>query len=72
MIAFIQFDSQLGFWSPLTFWIVVVSVILTLGFTAFVFIGGVGDLRFLLKSFDEEPSDATDDGRVVETDRHEE
>jgi hypothetical protein len=63
-IAFIRFDPSLGWWSPFTFWTVLISVGLTLGFTVAVMIGGVGDLRFLLKAMDEEPVDLTDDGRV--------
>jgi hypothetical protein len=63
-IAFIQFDPGLGWWSPFTFWTVVISVILTLGFTVAVMIGGIGDLRYLLKAMDEEPVDVADDGRV--------
>ena len=50
MLAFIQFDQSLGLWSPFTFWTVLISVILTLGFTIVIFFGGVGDLRYLLRS----------------------
>ncbi len=75
MIGFIEFDPSLGYWSPFTFWTVVISVVLTLGFTVVVFIGGIVDLRYLLKSMDEEAPDASDDGRAVavppaEADRH--
>lgn len=65
MLGFIRFDPSLGLWSPFTFWTVVISVILTLGFTVVVFFGGLSDLRYLLKSMDEEAPDASDDGRVV-------
>ena len=51
--ATIKFDEQLKAWSSFTFWVVVVSVIVTLGFTVVVFIGGLGDLRYLLKSLNE-------------------
>lgn len=63
-LAFIQFDPSLGWWSPFTFWTVIVSVVLTLGFTVAVLIGGLSDLRFLLKAMDEEQIDVTDDGRA--------
>jgi hypothetical protein len=65
MLAWIRFSDQLWPWSALTFWMVVVSVVLTLGFTVAVFIGGLTDLRFLLGALDEELVDGTDDGRVV-------
>lgn len=52
--AWIDFDPGLGFWSPFTFWVLIISVILTLGFTVAIFIGGIGDLRFLIRSLDEE------------------
>lgn len=48
--AWIQFDPNLGLWSPFTFWVLIVSVVLTLGFTVAIFIGGIGDLRFLIRS----------------------
>ena len=65
MLAWIQFSDQLRPWSALTFWMVVISVVLTLGFTVAVLIGGLADLRFLLRALDEEQIDRTDDGRVV-------
>jgi hypothetical protein len=64
-MIFIEFDPSLGYWSPFTFWTVVISVILTLGFTVVVFIGGLADLRYLLTAIDEEEPDASDDGRVT-------
>ena len=65
MLAWIRFSDQLWPWSALTFWMVVISVISTLGFTVAVLVGGLGDLRFLLSALDEEQVDRTDDGRVV-------
>jgi len=65
MPAWIQFSDQLWPWSAFTFWMVVISVILTLAFTVAVFIGGMSDLRYLLRALDEEVVDRTDDGRVV-------
>lgn len=65
MLAWIPFSDQLWLWSASTFWMVVISVVLTLGFTVAVFIGGLSDLRFLLSALDEEQIDRTDDGRVV-------
>ena len=64
LIALIEFDPTLGWWSPAVFWYVLVSVFICLLFCAVVFIGGLFDLRFLLQSLDEERVDATDDGRV--------
>ena len=63
----IHFSSELGWWSVVTFWIVVVSIILNLGFTLVVMVGGIRDLRFLLKSMDEARDDEQDDGRVVDS-----
>jgi hypothetical protein len=65
-MAWIEFSERLSPWSGLTFWMVLVSVILTLGFTVAVLIGGLADLRFLLRALDEEAVDRTDDGRVSE------
>lgn len=53
-LAWIDFDPNLGFWSPFTFWVLIISVILTIGFTVAIFIGGIGDLRYLIRSLDEE------------------
>ena len=64
--AWIEFSDGLWPWSAFTFWMVLISVVLTLGFTVAVFIGGLGDLRFLLRALDEEAVDRTDDGRVAE------
>ncbi len=61
MIAFIKFNSQWTAWSAFTFWMVVVSIIITLGFTVVVFFGGLGDLRFLLQSMNQEKDTLTDD-----------
>jgi hypothetical protein len=55
MLAFIQFSSQFAWWSAFTFWIVIVSIVITLGFTLVVFSAGIGDLRFLITSMDEPP-----------------
>jgi hypothetical protein len=63
----IQFSSELGWWSSGTFWIVVVSIALNLVFTIVVAIGGISDLRFLLKAMDEEVADESDDGRVIKS-----
>jgi hypothetical protein len=63
----IHFSPELGWWSRVTFWIVVVSIVLNLGFTLVVMVGGIRDLRWLLKSMDESTGDETDDGRVIES-----
>lgn len=65
MQAWITFDPNLGWYSPITFWTVMISVVLTLGFTLVVFVGGLGDIRYLLRSLEEEPVDPTDDGTVT-------
>ena len=65
MSAVIQFDPTLGWWGQAVFWYVVLNIVLCLGFTVVVIIGGIGDLRFLLKSLDEEQVDKADDGRVI-------
>ena len=53
-IALITFNPEFRVASASVFWIFVVSVILTLGFTAAVFVGGLMDLKFLLKALDED------------------
>jgi len=50
MLAFIRFSPQFAAWSAFTFWMVVLSIIVTLGFTFVVFVCGLSDLRFLLES----------------------
>jgi hypothetical protein len=65
MLAWIEFSFR-G-WSVFTFWTVIISVILTLGFTVVVFIGGLGDLKYLLQAMGEESVDESDDGSVKET-----
>jgi hypothetical protein len=37
-----------------------------IGFAVVVFIGGMFDLKYLLKAMDEAPTDEKDDGRVIE------
>lgn len=65
-IAFIEFTSgDFRWWSAFTFWTVVISLILTLGFTVVVFFGGLADLKYLISAMDEERVDETDDGRVL-------
>lgn len=61
----IQFSEQVGPWSPIIFWFVTVNAFLTIGFILVVIVGGISDLRFLLKALREESGDMTDDGRVV-------
>ena len=63
----IHFSPELGWWSVVTFWIVAISIVLNLAFTLLVMVGGIRDLRWLLKSMDESTSDETDDGRVLES-----
>jgi hypothetical protein len=61
----IEFSPELGWWSKGVFWYVVINLFLCIGFTIVVFIGGLFDLRYLLKSLDEAREDVTDDGRVI-------
>lgn len=67
--ATIQFDPALGWWSPAVFWYVAISVFVCLVFCGVVFVGGLIDLRFLLRSLDEEEIDVADDGRVIAEDQ---
>jgi hypothetical protein len=69
LLSIIKFSPEFGIWSGMIFWMVVVSIILTLGFTVAVFFGGLSDLRYLLKAMDEEVVDETDDGRVIEKEK---
>ena len=62
---FIQFDPDLGIWSPFVYWFVAVSAILCGVFTLVVIVGGAFDLRFLFNALNEEVCDEADDGRVV-------
>jgi hypothetical protein len=64
LFSFIKFNPEWSGWSAFTFWIVLVSILLTLAFTVVVFFCGLSDLRFLLRALDEERVDETDDGRV--------
>jgi|GEM_PF-2689559 len=68
MLAWIEFTTEgFGGWSRFTFWTVIISVILTLGFTVAVFIGGIGDLRFLLQAMGQDTSDDAGEGSVAES-----
>lgn len=64
MVAFIEFSSEFPTWSAFTFWVVAITIFLSIGFTVVVFIGGLGDLRYLIKSLDEEPGNDGDDCQV--------
>lgn len=63
----IHFSDDFYAWSAVTFWVTFVSIVLTLGFTFVIFIGGLFDLRFLIRSLDEVPEEHNDDGRVMTT-----
>ncbi len=56
MFAFIEFSSKFAAWSAFTFWVVAVSIVITLGFTVVVFFGGIADLKFLLRSMEDKSS----------------
>ncbi|MDC0935680.1 hypothetical protein OAS39_05295 [Pirellulales bacterium] len=62
----IEFDPELGIWSPLVYWYVIVNAFICAAFTVVVVIGGIFDLRFLFRALREEVADETDDGRVVQ------
>ncbi len=61
----IQFSEQIGFWSRFIFWFVLLSTFVSMAFVIVVTIGGLSDLRFLLRAIREEPRDFTDDGRIT-------
>lgn len=61
----IEFSENIKFWSAFTFWFVAVNIVVTIGFTVVVIIGGVFDLKFLFKSLKEQTMDESDDGRVI-------
>jgi hypothetical protein len=60
----IRFSPELGWWSVAVFWYVAANLILCIGFSIVVMIGGLYDLRFLFKSLDEQVVEESDDGRV--------
>jgi hypothetical protein len=64
----IEFDPNLGLWSPGIFWFVIVNAILCGCFTVVVIVGGLFDLRYLFHALRTEEVDEADDGRVVDRD----
>jgi hypothetical protein len=62
----IEFDPNLGLWSPAIFWFTIVNAILCGCFTVVVVIGGLFDLRYLFHALQTEKVDESDDGRVVD------
>jgi len=65
---FIEFDPEMGIWSPLVYWYVAVNAILCAAFSVVVVVGGIFDLRYLFRALREEIVDETDDGRVIHRD----
>jgi len=63
-IVIVKFAADLGWWSSVMFYIVLITVFLNIGFYAGGIVSGLYDLRFLLRAMDEEQVDETDDGRV--------
>ena len=64
MFALISFSDKFHAWSAFVFWTVLVSVLITLAFTLVVFVGGIADLRFLLRAMNQ-PLDGDDqDGQL--------
>jgi hypothetical protein len=59
-----QFDPELGAWSPVIFWYCAINAVLSFLFTFVVIVGGCYDLKFLFRALKEERTDETDDGRV--------
>lgn len=57
-------SASLSFWSGFVYWFAIANVILTIGFTFVVIVGGFFDLRYLFRALREEAPDVTDDGRV--------
>lgn len=64
----IQFNPEIGSWSPFIFWYVAINAVLCAVFTLVVAIGGMFDLRYLLRSLREEHVDESDDGRFIDSD----
>jgi hypothetical protein len=62
----IQFSPEIGLWSKFIFWYVVINALVSLVFVVVVTIGGISDVRYLLRAIREDPKDLTDDGRVRE------
>ncbi len=62
----IRFSPEIPFWSAFVFWYVFVNAFACLGFLVVVAVGGLFDVRYLLRALDEQKADETDDGRVVE------
>lgn len=54
-----------GFWSKFVFWFGLANIVMTLGFTVAVIIGGIFDLKYLFTALREERVDVQDDGRVI-------
>ena len=61
----IHFSPEIGFWSKFTFWFVLINSVVSIAFVLVVMVGGLFDVRYLLRAMREEPTDLTDDGRVV-------
>lgn len=65
-LAMIEFSESVGFWSKFVFWFAAINVIVTLGFTVVVIIGGLFDLKYLFAAL-KEPRDSeqerADDGQ---------
>ena len=55
-------------WALVTYWYTVISLIIFVGFTIVMSIGGFIDLRHLFKELNSGVLDEKDDGRVIEQD----
>ena len=56
----------MSLWALVTYWYTVISLIVFVGFTIVISIGGFLDLRFMFKELESTIPDEADNGRVVE------
>lgn len=56
--------QSIEFWSAFMYWFIGINVVVTFLFTIVVIIGGIFDLKFLLKALRTSEVDNQDDGTV--------
>jgi hypothetical protein len=59
-----EYFQSLEFWSKFMFWFVNINIVLTMFFTVVVVIGGIFDLKFLLKALRTEVTNDKDNGSI--------
>ncbi len=59
-------DPSVRFWSQFVFYFAVVNTVATMLFTVVVVIGGIFDVRFLIRALKTESLDQDDNGQVRE------